>query len=422
MRARLSFTLLVAGAALAVPAAAATAATTYPTVSKIQPLNLGIGEKLTISGKGYVSGKNRNTVVFKRGRRKAIFAKAETASRTKMTVVVPEKLRQQLAVKDGAPIATKFRVRILAKRFGKAYTTLAKSPRIAPVGKLTGPGGKVDPSADCDGDGIPDHIDTDDDNDTLTDDFEAFLRTDRCRADTDGDGMWDVWEYESALDLNRKALPYPGKRPHPNPLDGGDAMMDYDGDGLWMHQEHALWQAGGRPALLNYSDGDQATGGDVPAPGPGPLGHLDLDGDGWLTDDERDFDGDRLSNWTEANGPLQPTWWQAVRPFKDETPYFNTYIGTEMADRDTDGDGVVDGDDDQDFDGWNNVQEMRRGPHFVHPFNPCLPDPNSRTCSRHIPADLAEKPYPPFNGELAWDHDADPSTPPVQRPLPLVWP
>ena len=46
-----------------------------------------------------------------------------------------------------------------------------------------------------------------------------------CNLDTDGDGVDDGFEYQSAKDLNddeyqnpNQFLPYPGKRPYPNPL------------------------------------------------------------------------------------------------------------------------------------------------------------------------------------------------------------
>ena len=48
---------------------------------------------------------------------------------------------------------------------------------------------------------------------------------DRCNADSDGDGVEDGYEYQSAVDLNddeyqqpNTFLPYPGKRPYPNAL------------------------------------------------------------------------------------------------------------------------------------------------------------------------------------------------------------
>ena len=420
--------------ALLAPVTAADAAvkrTNYPEISKIAPMQLAIGETLTITGRYFVPGRDKNTVVFKRDKQRAIFAKAANATTRKLTVVVPEKLRPFLAKNAEAEVPTKFRIRVLSRRFGKRYTALTRSPIVAPAAPAApggpGEGGPAPASAsDCDHDGQVDSVDVDDDNDGMTDQFEDSIKTSPCTHDTDGDGMWDTWEYEAALDLNLRALPYPGKRPHPNPLDGSDGGMDWDGDGLWSHDEHDLWQAGGRPMPLNYSDGDQSTGPTVDAPGA-PDNHLDYDFDGELTDDEKDFDGDRLPNWNEVNGTLQPSWWQLISPFKEETPYFNAYDGTNFVDADTDGDGRIDGNDDQDFDGWTNVEELwRSGPrasvYFVHPFNPCLPDPFSRTCSRYIPADNADKPYPPFNGELYWDHDGDADTPDEMRDIPLTWP
>ena len=405
-------------AALLAPVAASDAAvkrTSYPEISKIAPMQLAIGETLTITGRNFVPGRDKNTVVFKRDKQRAIFAKAANASSRRLTVVVPEKLRPYLVKKAEAEIPTKFRIRVLARRFGKRYTALTRSPVVAPA-PPAGPGGPGEggPSpafSDCDQDGQVDAVDVDDDNDGMTDQFEVSIKTSPCTHDTDGDSMWDTWEYEAALDLNLRALPYPGKRPHPNPLDGSDAGMDWDGDGLWSRDEHELWQAGGRPMPLNYSDGDQSTGPTVDAPGA-PNEHLDIDSDGVLTDDEKDFDGDRMPNWNKVNGTLQPSWWMETPPFKEETPYFNTYDGLNFIDPDTDGDGRIDGEDDQDFDGYDNIAEIGAHPLGPRPaeagsgrerlraaVQPCLPNPLSRSCSRYIPAVNADKPYPPFNGE-----------------------
>ena len=59
----------------------------------------------------------------------------------------------------------------------------------------------------------------------LTASNENELGLDSCKADTDGDGVPDGYEYWSARDLNddeyqepNTYLPYPGKRPYPNPL------------------------------------------------------------------------------------------------------------------------------------------------------------------------------------------------------------
>ncbi|HEX2084398.1 MAG TPA: IPT/TIG domain-containing protein [Solirubrobacteraceae bacterium] len=415
---RLLFIIPAAVAATVAPVASAEAATTaYPSIKKIEPLNLAIGETMTITGRGFVPGKKRNTVVFKRNKQRAIFAKADTATSTKLKVVVPEKLRPFLATREGAALPTKFRVRVLARRFGKRYTALDVSPTIAPLARTAEPGaatpgatpsGPPPPPPDCDNDGQIDDVDLDDDNDHMSDSFEQAIATDRCKLDTDADGMSDYWEYESALDLNLRALPYPGKRPYPNAL-FADADVDYDGDGMLGWQEHVMWvKYGNMGTLLNYSAGTQTSD-----PGSG------------LTDDNRDVDADGLPNWHEANGPMRRDWWTDV--FQNEKEYGVVYADPDFLDPDSDGDGRLDGADDIDHDGYSNQQELSRAvpmpdkfdasapwqPRWIQPHNPCLPDPEAITCSLHPPAPLEDS-WPPFK-DLG--HPVPMSHP---RPLPAV--
>ena len=408
--------LPVAALALLAPAVsadAATARTPYPSISKIDPMNLAIGETMTITGKNFRKGKNRNTVVFKRDKQRAIFAKAVSATSTKMKVVVPDKVRPFLGKKNGAEVPTKFRVRILTRIFGKRYTALVASPVIAPPRADTTPPAPVNPLTpppDCDADQIPDATDPDDDNDHMSDAFEAVVKTDPCKLDTDNDGLSDYWEYQSALDLNLRALPYPGKRPYPNPL-FADQNVDYDGDGMLAWQEHAMWlRYGNAGTELYYSDGTQTT--DVAS---------------GLTDDNRDVDGDGLPNWWEANGGGQRDWWVAM--YDQENPYGVQYADLDFLDPDTDGDSRLDGEDDVDHDGYSNHDEMSRGlplpdkfdaslpsqGRWVNPFNPCLPDPESITCSLHPPLPLSDS-WAPFK-ELGFPVPFDDR---LTRPLP--WP
>ena len=385
--------LIAAALATLAPVASADAAkkrTKYPSISKIDPLNLAIGETMTITGRRFVPGKNRNTVVFKRSKQRAIFAKAESATTRKLRVTVPEKLRPFLGGTETAKLPTKFRIRILARRFGKRYTKLSASPMIAPASSRGGDADKPQSAtADCDGDKIPDDVDEDDDNDHMSDLFEAAIKTDRCNVDTDGDSLSDYWEYQSALDLNLRALPYPGKRPYPNPL-FADQDVDYDGDGMLAWQEHAMWvKYGNRSTHLNYSDGTQRSEPDT-----------------GLTDDLRDVDQDALPNHVEANGPMRRDWWKAF--FMDEIAYPVVYADLDFLDPDSDGDGRLDGADDLDHDGYANVDDYDRWkplphkfdasapavPRWVQPHNPCLPDPTSPTCSLYIPViDTAWAPF-----------------------------
>jgi len=272
--------------------------------------------------------------------------------------------------------------------------------------------------------------------------------------------------------------PYPRKLPFPNPLDGTDADTDHDGDSLTLIEEYRLWRLTGPRTLerLNYSAGEQfsrsvragGTGSRTPAlaaagydkqaaflawaSGAGyrnvllsptnaanwwtgrvateirdfdrdgdvaeSATYYDMNGDGYLSDDERDEDADGLSNFDETRGCMgegatgQAYW---TGRYKGETKYYLAYQGTALDDADTDGDGIRDGADDQDHDDVPNIMECSRSlalggiaeddpdltpvpfrgwDGFVNPFNPCLPHVNSRTCKHIVPFESA---WAPFN-------------------------
>jgi hypothetical protein len=499
--------------ALLVPATAG-AADHSPTITKVTPKSVAVGETLTITGKYFRRGKAKNTVLFKRDGGKALFVKAGVSTTKKMQVVIPKTLEKYMAIKAGLPAPTRFRLRVLASKLGKAFTKAGASPIVGPEkpkDAAPGAGGPVNPDGDCDGDGIKNSVDTDDDNDLLPDTQEIALKLDPCNPDTDGDGVEDGYEYQSAMDLNddnyqeaNKVIPYPGKRPYPNPL-YADADVDYDGDGLTLSEEQALWRytytvnhtATRTLSPLSYSDGLQysmsapqagtdrrvptmptsaylppqifrgwadangygvvnlhrITGTwstsydpsvrnnldsvdlfDVDRSGGAPTltstyfstpstGNQlysekyawDYDNDGFVSDDERDEDADGLTNYDEAHGRMVSAWWKSCYP--SEQPYPIDYAGTSLTDADSDGDGILDGADDQDHDDVPNIMELSRNmaadvlpqagcgsgatgnsanprKGFVQPFNPCLPDIESRTCERH--PSLA-KLYPPFD-------------------------
>jgi hypothetical protein len=249
-----------------------------PVITSVRPMHAAVGDTLTIRGHNFRRGLNKNTVIFMRDGGRPVFVKAAKGTTKMLRVTLPAALADALRTKSGVPVATRFRLRVLAARFGKAFTSRKHSPLIDPE---KAPGSHPAPSpaapqADCDGDGTINANDADDDNDLLPDTVEAALKTDPCRADTDGDGVADGFEYRSALDLNddeyqnkatvpqNEVLPYPGKRPYPNPLDPTDAGTDYDGDSLQLGEEYRLWQYTiaheGAPydlSQLTYSDGTQ---------------------------------------------------------------------------------------------------------------------------------------------------------------------
>jgi hypothetical protein len=565
--------MMAALVALAAPATAGAAPTAHaaktakkkvkaPVITSVRPMDVAVGEWLVIRGRNFRAGRRKNTVVFKRDGARAVFAKAEYGTRKLIKIKVPSSVQEFMTPRAGAPAPTRFRVRVLARKFGKAFTVRSLSPVISPPRPSKAqPPAAVLPDGDCDGDGAKNSTDGDDDNDGLTDVVERSLGLDPCVVDSDGDGLVDKWEfdcdrdavlnrdetdddddllsdaletaigtdpcskdtdgdrvedgyeYQSAKDLNddehgdpNSYLPYPGKRPYPNPL-FADANVDFDGDSLTLVEEYDLWvytysvtRTDARTlAPLSYSDGEQysrshrvdagaqvgrreptlsrvgydkheqflswaSTNGyrvvmlDDGAPwwahgltrnpyglfdfnrdgfeSPSPSGgawrsevyYFDFDGDGYLSDDERDEDADGLTNFDETHGRMLPAYWQTC--YAVEKPFHLNYAGTSHVDADSDGDGVLDGADDQDHDDIPNVMELSRNAasglddtdpvkgtcvqrespalptplHHpsaygrVNPFNPCLPAVWSRTCPSHYNNETGA----PFDGSPNW--------------------
>ena len=336
----------------AVPAAQAE--TPRPYVKGVTPLNPSVGEKMTLQGFYFTPGYAENMVVLVSRDGRVSYVRSEHSTKTTMTIILPKRLERLLRVVNGVRVPTRFRVKVIARRMSRLATGPLSRPVIGP-----------DVASDCDKDGRPNRVDADDDNDVLPDALERRARTNPCLPDSDGDKLLDGWEYMSALDLNHNALPYPGKRPFPNAL-FADAAVDYDGDGMDARAEHAMWWLGGRRYPLDYSDGDQTT---QPIAVPSGQPWLDIDGNGSLSDDERDFDGDALSNVAEY-------WFVEFQPW----PTYPGVIRPEFLVTDTDGDGLADGWDDQDHDDISNVDEYRAG---LWAMNPCDPNPLARTCPKY---------------------------------------
>ncbi len=449
LRSLRSLSLVLAVASLLAPAVANAASKkkpVYPTISSISPRKLTISEKLTIKGTHLSAGKAKSSVAFYRAGKPVVFVKADSSTSTKVVVTIPPKVAGLLAQRDGLGVATQLRLRVVATKMSKSWTKNSRSPVVSPLpGADAAPGtaaaaqqaaalayknceeqAAAAPAADADADG-------------LANGSELQYSLDPCVADTDGDGLIDGYEFWSAVDLNGAAVPYPGKRPWPNPLDPTDINYDFDGDGLLLWQEYKLWKAGGTGfPLTQYSDGSQNTGG-TQAVTTLAQRYLDLDGDGNLTDDERDFDGDGLSNMVEFNYTGTQAWWKTVdwkyKPHGAPTTSVVAYVepsydlrafsDPDPVDADSDGDGILDGADDQDNDGWSNFIEMQlsrwRSGYRVQPFNPCLPDPHARTCSRWIsslgvrfaPTDIVDSSTGATSGEagdaipFAWPEPVD---------------
>jgi hypothetical protein len=515
-----------------------------PVVTSVRPMSVEIGQTLEVRGKYFIRGRFKNTVAFKRDGGKAVFVKAKVGTTKLLRVTVSSKLQREFTKVGTSVVPTRFRIRVLSKKFGKKFTKLTRSPLISPKSAPLPPGYVESlPDGDCDNDGQKNRVDADDDNDALVDTTEASLNlnpckadtdedgvedrfefdcdrngilnrdeadddkdllndgqeaaigTDACNSDSDADGVQDGYEFKSAQDLNDDEhqqgsanLPYPGRRPYPNPL-FADAGIDYDGDTLLLIEEYDLWQRYGPHTLasLNYSDGEQysisrriTTGPNAGRREPTLVAstydkraafiswassngyrqvslqdgspwwdtaernsyglfdvnrsgsestaeqfYNDIDGDGFLSDNERDEDADGLTNYAEAHGPMFEQYWKSC--YTIEKPYYIDYKGTDLTDADSDGDGVRDGADDQDHDDIPNLMELSRidaSGYFdgisacepdpdapkppdtnhpdaygrVNPFNPCLPYRGSRTCPVAVNGGTGA----PFDGSPNW--------------------
>jgi len=469
-----------AGASVHAHAAAKKKKAKPPVVTSVRPMNVEIGQTLQIRGRYFIRGRYKNTVAFKRDGGRAVFAKAKIGTAKLLRVTVPSKLTKEFTKQGTTVVPTRFRIRVLSKKFGKKFTAVTRSPLVAPKSAALPPGYVESlPDGDCDNDGVKNRVDSDDDNDSLTDTVEASLNLNPCTADTDKDGVEDRWEFDcdrngvlnrdeadddkdllndgieqaigtnpcsadsdgdgvpdgyefkSAQDLNddehqqpNTNLPYPGKRPYPNPL-FGDAGTDYDGDTLTLGEEFSLWSRYGNRSSLDsllYSDGEQysisrriPSGPDAGRREPtllaatyskrtefvnwasandyrtvelqdgapwydtttrntyglfdvnrdgtesnSELFYNDIDGDGYLSDNERDEDADGLTNYDESHGRMLLTYWTTCYSSVHEKPYKIGYAGTSLTDPDSDGDGVRDGADDQDHDDIPNLDELSR--------------------------------------------------------------
>ena len=193
----------------------------------------------------------------------------------------------------------------------------------------------------------------DPDNDCLPNAIELAIGTDVCLRDTDGDGMWDGWEYAFST-LNPNFTGAYGMDPLDNGVDrvntvapnDGDPLQlpeeDIDGDGASNLEEFLWW--------LNYTGGNC----DIVGTSPDPT-NPDSDGDGipdgWEilnglnpmdpSDANDDNDNDGLTNLQEylsGGDPFNPDSDGDGIPDGEEFT-----MGTAVNKADTDGDGLDDG-------------------------------------------------------------------------------
>ena len=218
-------------------------------------------------------------MLFRRDKGKALFVKADVEHDQEAHGHRAQDARE---VHDRQGLArrspTRFRLRVLSSKLSKAYTPAKLSPVIGPRsasgsdGNSGGAGVPTAPDGDCDADGVKNGVDLDDDNDLLGDALELSLVLDPCVGDTDGDGVEDGFEYQSADRPQQRRLPapeplapVPGQDAVPEPAVQGRRRSTSTATAWTLQDEYKLWKytyevngtATRTLAPLSYSDGAQ---------------------------------------------------------------------------------------------------------------------------------------------------------------------
>ncbi len=121
-------------------------AAALPLIKRVKPRKLAIGGTLTVVGRNFLPGRRRNTVVFFRKGAPAIFLRAGRSTKTRMKVKLTSKLGRYLVARNtGERAPTRFRLRVLARRFGARFTPRKLSPVVLPAKTRSG-GGKRTPA------------------------------------------------------------------------------------------------------------------------------------------------------------------------------------------------------------------------------------------------------------------------------------
>ena len=211
----------------------------------------------------------------------------------------------------------------------------------------------VEGVGDSDGDGIPDYLDVDSDNDGLPDAFEAD-RPAPTGLDSDGDGIDDAYDVDTTGGIDNDGdgiddifvIADTDNDGIPDYLD-----LDSDSDGINDSQEQVLAQLSGvdsdNDGIDDAIDVDFTLGNDANLDGidDNALDLIDIDGDGIANFRDLDSDGDGISDNVEGD----------IDSDGDGIPNYK--------DLDSDGDGISDSQENGDFnnDGINdNLQEPRK--------------------------------------------------------------
>jgi uncharacterized membrane protein YgcG len=108
-----------------------------PSITRVTPMRVSVGNVLTIRGRHFKPKRSGNTVIFRASNGRTAFAKPRRGGRRKLVVVVPLAVSRLLTTANDSPRPTRLKLRVLAGRFSR-YTSRRLSPVITGFGEGDG--------------------------------------------------------------------------------------------------------------------------------------------------------------------------------------------------------------------------------------------------------------------------------------------
>jgi hypothetical protein len=110
-----------------------------PRLHTVVPTAVTLGQRITLTGRGFVPGRGRDTVILLRPGSRSVFIRADRATATRVEATIPAcRVLPFLQWRAGAPHATRFGVSVLGRRL--SATPAAQALTVRPAPNDTAPG------------------------------------------------------------------------------------------------------------------------------------------------------------------------------------------------------------------------------------------------------------------------------------------
>jgi hypothetical protein len=110
-----------------------------PRVRTVVPTAITLGQRVTLTGRGFVPGRGRDTVVLMRPGSRSVFIRADRASATRVVATITAcRVLPFLRWRAGRPHATRFLVSVLGRRLSATPAAHALTVRPAPTDNAPG--------------------------------------------------------------------------------------------------------------------------------------------------------------------------------------------------------------------------------------------------------------------------------------------